>query len=264
MSMTGRISKKIAFVTGGASGIGEGIVKMLLAEGAKVAFTDIQVDAGNKLAQSLGSDTLFIEQDVRLDPDWKRAIELTSATFGPLNILVQSAGISYPGNIEQVSLDDWRDHMAVNGEGVLLGCQHAIAVMKNNGGGSIINISSIESIRPGAPFVAYAASKSAVDAITKMTALHCAEHSYRIRCNSIHPAAINTPIFHEYVQKAADPKKQMAIYAGMQPLNRVGTIDEVAYAVLFLASDESSFFTGHQMYVDGGALTKPYPAGQGV
>jgi NAD(P)-dependent dehydrogenase (short-subunit alcohol dehydrogenase family) len=264
MSSAGRLAGKIAVVTGGASGIGEGIVKMFLDEGARVVITDINREAGEKLATQLGDGALFVEQDVRLDDDWKKVMDATNLTFGPISILVQSAGISRPGNVEQVTLEDWRDHMAVNAEGILLGCQHAIAVMKNNGGGSIVNISSIESIRPGAPFVAYAASKAAVDAITKTTALHCAEMASNIRCNSIHPAAISTPIFDDYVQKSADPEKQLAIYAGMQPLNRVGTVEEVAYSVLFLASDESSFFTGHQMYVDGGALTKPYPAGQGV
>src|SRR5690606_4913560 len=125
---------------------------------------------------------------------------------------------------------------------------------KKSGGGSIVNISSVESIRPGPLFVCYGAAKAAQDAVTKTVALHCGAQGYNIRCNSLHPAATYTPLLEQYLKSAPDPEALERIYAGMQPLNRIATVDEVANCVLFLASDESSFVTGHQMYVDGGVL----------
>ena len=154
--------------------------------------------------------------------------------------------------------------MKVHGEGAFLGCKYAVATMKKTGGGSIINISSVESIRPGPVFTCYGAAKAAQDAVTKTVALHCGERGYNIRCNSIHPAATYTPLLQEYLENAENGEELEKIYAGMQPLNRIATVEEIANAVLFLASDESSFVTGHQMYVDGGVLAKPYPLDQGA
>jgi len=259
-----RVKDKVAMVTGGAAGIGTGVVRMLAAEGAKVVIADIDVANGEKLAAELGDKGQFVELDVSSEAGWQASIAKVEAVFGPLQILVQSAGISRPAHIEDASLEEWRAHMAVHGEGTFLGCKYAIESMKKAGGGSIVNISSVESVRPGPLFVCYGAAKAAQDAVTKTVALHCGEQGYNIRCNSLHPAATYTPLLEQYLKSAPDPEALERIYAGMQPLNRIATVEEVASCVLFLASDESSFVTGHQMYVDGGVLAKPYPKGEGA
>lgn len=259
-----RLHGKVALVTGGAAGIGAGIVRTFHREGAKVAVADIDDAAGQALLDELNDDITFLHLDVTSEADWQKGIEQIESTLGPLDVLVQSAGISRPASIEDADLNEWRAHMAVHGEGSFLGCKYAVASMKKSGGGSIVNISSVESIRPGPLFVCYGAAKGAQDAVTKTVALHCGEMGYNIRCNSVHPAATYTPLLEQYLKGAEDPEALEKIYAGMQPLNRIATVDEVANAVLFLASDEASFMTGHQMYVDGGVLAKPYPSGQGA
>ena len=259
-----RVKDKVAMVTGGAAGIGAGVVRMLADEGATVVIADIDAVNGEKLASELGDRGMFCALDVTSEADWRQAIARVEAAFGVLHILVQSAGISRPAHIEDASLDDWRAHMAVHGEGTFLGCKYAIESMKKTGAGSIVNISSVESIRPGPLFVCYGAAKAAQDAVTKTVALHCGEQGYNIRCNSLHPAATYTPLLEQYLNSAPDPQALERIYAGMQPLNRIATVVEVARCVLFLASDEASFVTGHQMYVDGGVLAKPYPKGEGA
>jgi 3(or 17)beta-hydroxysteroid dehydrogenase len=259
-----KVSGKVAMVSGGSLGIGAGVVRMLVAEGARVAIVDIAAEEGAALAAELGEKAIFSTLDVRDEQQWQRAMVEVEEAFGPLDILIQSAGISRPAHIESATLEDWRDHMSVNAEGAFLGCKYAIESMKKSGGGSIVNISSVESIRPGPLFVCYGAAKAALDALTKTVALHCGEQGYNIRCNSVHPAATYTPLLQQYLNNAPDPAALEKLYAGMQPLNRIATVEEVANVVLFLASDDASFVTGHQMYVDGGVLAKPYPAGEGA
>ncbi len=259
-----RLANKVALVTGGADGIGAGIVRLFIEEGAQVIVADINRDKGETLAGSLGNNCHFVSLDVTEPDSWRAAMVIAEEVFGPLDILVQSAGWSRPASIEDATLDDWREHMKVHGEGAFLGCQAAIASMKKKAGGSIVNISTVESIRPGPLFTCYGAAKAAQDAVTKTVALHCGEMGYNIRCNSLHPAATYTPLLQQYLQNAPDPDALEKVYAGMQPLNRIASVGEVANAALFLASDDSSFVTGHQMYVDGGVLAKPYPSGQGA
>ena len=260
----GRLTNKVALVTGAASGIGRGIAEALVREGARVLFTDINQQAGLQVIAELGENARFAPLDVSVAAHWREAIEATEQLWGPLDIMVHSAGISHPAHIEAVDEQAFNAHMQVHGLGTMLGCQHALASMKKAGAGSIINISSVESIRPGPLFVAYGAAKAAMDAITKTVALHCGEQHYNIRVNSVHPAATRTPMVQQYLEQATDPAALEAIYAGMQPLGRIAEVSEIASAVLFLASDEASFMTGHQMYVDGGVLAKPYPAGEGA
>ncbi|GAB3114175.1 SDR family oxidoreductase [Aestuariicella hydrocarbonica] len=254
---------KVALVTGGAEGIGAGIVERLSKKGAKVYIGDINEDKSLTLAR-LFKNVEFLSLDVCEESQWQAAIETIERKSGQLDILIQSAGISRPGSIEEVDLDEWRDHMRVHGEGAFLGCKYAVASMKKSGGGAIVNISSVESIRPGPLFTCYGAAKAAQDAVTKTVALHCGEMGYNIRCNSLHPAATYTPLLEQYLASAEDPEALEKVYAGMQPLNRIATVDEVARCCLFLASEDASFITGHQMYVDGGVLAKPYPSGQGA
>lgn len=259
-----RFSGKTALVTGGAKGIGAGICKMLVQQGAKVIIADIDTAAADSLAAELGSNAVGLQLDVCEEGQWQAAIDYTESHCGQLDVLIQSAGISRPASIEDADLTEWRDHMRVHGEGAFLGCKYAVASMKKTGGGSIVNISTVESIRPGPLFTCYGAAKAAQDAVTKTVALHCGEKGYNIRCNSVHPAATYTPLLQQYLDAAEDPAALEKIYAGMQPLNRIATVEEVANCVLFLASEESSFMTGHQMYVDGGVLAKPYPSGEGA
>jgi 3(or 17)beta-hydroxysteroid dehydrogenase len=259
-----RLAGKVALISGAGEGIGAGIAELFAEQGARVLVTDLVERRAAAVAARIGASAQALQLDVRSATDWQRAVECAAEQFGGLDILVQSAGVSRPASIEDCSLEDWRDHMLVHGEGALLGCQAVIAAMRARGGGAIVNISSVESIRPGPLFTCYAAAKAAQDAITKTVALHCAESGYKIRCNSLHPAATETPLLRQYLAAADDPVALEKIYAAMQPLNRIATVGEVANSALFLASDEASFVTGHQMLVDGGALTRPYPPGQGA
>lgn len=259
-----RIKDRVALVTGAASGIGAGIARMFVEEGAKVLLTDINTAAGEALADELGPNAAFVPLDVGQPEAWDTAINALENRWGALDILVQSAGISFPSDIETTTLEDWDRHHWVHARGAFLGCKYAVGSMKKKGAGSIVNISSVESIRPGPLFTCYGAAKAAQDAVTKTVALHCGEKGYNIRCNSVHPAATRTPNLQQYLDASDDPARLEAIYAGMQPLNRIAEVEEIARAVLFLASDESSFMTGHQMYVDGGVLAKPYPSGEGA
>ena len=259
-----KLEGKVALVTGAASGIGAGIARRFIADGAKVMLSDINDAAGAKLADELGQKAAYHTLDVGEEAQWQTAIAAVEARWGRLDILVNNAGISFPAHIEAATLDDWNRHMRVHGVGAFLGCKYAIASMKQRGGGAIVNISTVESIRPGPLFVAYGAAKAAQDAVTKTTALHCGEKGYNIRVNSVHPAATRTPNLQQYLDASDDPVRLEKIYAGMQPLNRIAEVSEIAAAVSFLASDEASFMTGHQMYVDGGVLAKPYPAGEGA
>lgn len=259
-----RLDGKVALVTGAASGIGAGIARRFIREGASVMLTDIQHEAGRRLAAELGPNAAYHALDVGEQAQWQQAVAAVEQRWGRLDILVNNAGISFPAHIEAATAQDFERHMRVHGYGAFFGSQAAIASMKQRGGGAIVNVSSVESIRPGPLFVCYGAAKAAQDAITRTVALHCGEQGYRIRCNSVHPAATRTPNLQQYLDAADDPAKLEQIYAGMQPLNRIAEVDEIAVAVAFLASDEASFITGHQMYVDGGVLCKPYPAGEGA
>ncbi|MFC3608812.1 SDR family oxidoreductase [Stutzerimonas tarimensis] len=259
-----RVKDRVALVTGAASGIGAGIARLFVEEGAKVLLTDINATAGEALADELGPNAAFAPLDVGRPEDWEAAIGTLESLWGPLDIMVHSAGISFPSDIETATLEDWDKHHWVHARGAFLGCKYAVQSMKKKGAGSIVNISSVESIRPGPLFTCYGAAKAAQDAVTKTVALHCGEKGYNIRVNSVHPAATRTPNLQQYLDASDDPAALETIYAGMQPLNRIAEVEEMAKAVLFLASDDASFMTGHQMYVDGGVLAKPYPAGEGA
>ena len=179
-----RLNGKVALVTGAASGIGAGISRRFIAEGAKVVLTDINDGAGAALADELGPNAAYVSLDVGDEAAWQAAIAAAQQRWGRLDIVVNNAGISYPGDVENATLDDWNKHMRVHGQGTFLGCKYGVGSMKQSGGGSIINISSVESIRPGPLFVCYGAAKAAQDAVTKTVALYCGEKGYNIRCNS--------------------------------------------------------------------------------
>jgi 3(or 17)beta-hydroxysteroid dehydrogenase len=245
----GRLAGKVALITGAASGIGRATAALFHGEGAKVAATD-RNEAGLK---ALGSDAdLTLVQDVTDEARWRAVIDAVVEKFGRLDVLVNSAGIGVLGNIETATLADWRMVNAVNVEGTFLGCREAVRVMKESGGGSIVNLSSVAGIIGDAQSTAYCASKGAVRLMTKSAALHCARMGYKIRLNSVHPSFAETPMVMEGIARAKNPERVREGLARAAPMGRMGKAEEVALTILFLASDESSFTTGAEFMVDGG------------
>jgi 3(or 17)beta-hydroxysteroid dehydrogenase len=251
-----RLADNVAIVTGAASGIGRGCARRLAAEGARVVLADRDSERGIAVAAELGAPHLFAELDVTDEDGWTRVVELTTSTFGRLDTLVNAAGIAIFADIEKITLEEWRRTNAVNSEGVFLGCRAAIIAMKASGGGSIINISSVAGLIGEADAPAYCASKGAVRLLTKSIALHTARRGYHIRCNSVHPSFIDTPMLDALVDGAPDPKKMRAIVEKAAPLGRTGQVDDVAHLVVYLASPESAFVTGTELVVDGGLTAR--------
>ncbi len=245
----GRMDGKVSLVTGGAMGIGEEIVRFLAREGSKVVITDINEEKGKAVADSLGENALFIRQDVSDENQWIAAIEKTLSVFGRLDVLVNNAGIVHVADVEETTMKDWRTVHAVHMDGAFLGCKHAIPAMRKSGGGSIVNMSSLAAIGGYPKVFAYAASKGAIRSMTKSIAVHCAQMKYNIRCNSVHPGVIETPLVRQFLETVADdptvPDHQK------DPMR--GTPDDVANLVLFLASDESKFINGAEMIIDNTA-----------
>lgn len=247
-----RVSGKVCLVTGGASGLGRGAAKRLAAEGAHVVIADRNAEGGAAVAAELGAPHRFEVFDVTDEAGWERVVSATVAAFGRLDVLVNSAGIAVWGNIERLTLADWQRQHAVNSDGTFLGCRAAIAAMKTTGGGSIINLSSVAGLVGVPDAAAYSSSKGAVRLLSKSIALHCARAGYNIRCNSVHPSFIDTPMVDGVVNAAKDQTKMRAMVTHAAPLGRIGQVDEVANLILFLASDESKFITGSELVVDGG------------
>ncbi len=246
---SGRLAGKTALITGAASGIGRATAALFHAEGAKVAASD-RNEAG--LAGLDGVADLTLPQDVTDEARWRQVVDAVMAAFGRLDILVNSAGIALKGNIETATLADFRRTEAVNVEGVFLGCREAIRVMKGNGGGSIVNLSSVAGIIGDAQSAAYCASKGAVRLLTKSAALYCGRAGYNIRLNSVHPSFADTPMVQELIASSKNPERVREGLMRAAPLGRMGRPEEVANAILYLASDELSFTTGIELMVDGG------------
>jgi len=246
----GRVQDKIAVVTGAASGIGLATARLLIEEGARVVLADIATEAGQRAAQELGTRASFRHLDVTQEEQWIATLEATAREHGRIDILVNNAGIGILKDIEATTLEDWRRIMDVNLDGVFLGCKHAVRLMKDTGGGSIVNLSSIAGI---VDLAAYCASKGGVRLLTKSVALHCARKKYNIRCNSVHPSFADTPMVQSTIASARDPDKMRANLQAAAPLGRMAQPVEVARTILFLASDDSTFTTGAEFLVDGGA-----------
>jgi len=252
-----RLNGKAALITGAARGIGEATARRFAAEGASVFVTDVDEARGSAVAKDLGAS--FLKLDVARDPDWAAAMQFVLERHGGLDVLVNNAGITgfdegvIPQDPENCSLEGWRRVHEVNLDGVFLGCRYGIRAMKARGG-SIVNLSSRSGL-VGIPFaVAYASSKAAVRNHTKSVALYCAAMGYPIRCNSVHPAAILTPMWDPMLGHGPDRPARMAAMVADTPLRRFGTADEVAAAIAYLASDESGYTTGAEIVLDGGLL----------
>jgi NAD(P)-dependent dehydrogenase (short-subunit alcohol dehydrogenase family) len=254
-----RLKNKISLITGSARGIGESIAELFHREGSVVLLTDIRDKEGKQVKTHLGDRAEYHHLDVGNENDWISIFNYINENFGKLDILVNNAGItgfletSGPFDAENSDLESWDEVHRVNATGVMLGCKYGIQLMKKHGG-SIVNISSRSGVVgiPGA--VAYASSKAAVRNHTKSVALHCTDKGYKIRCNSIHPAAIMTPMWDAMLGQGEQRKKMIQEIESGIPMGHFGEPSDVAYSALYLASDESKYVTGIELTIDGGIL----------
>lgn len=253
-----RLAGKVALVSGAARGIGEAISRAFAREGATVVLSDIRDAQGQAIAANLGAH--YVHLDVRNERDWAEVTRQIVERFGHLDIVVNNAGITgfeegmVAHDPEHASLEDWRAVHAVNLDGVFLGCKYGIRAMRAAGSGTIINISSRSGLVGIPKASAYASSKAAVRNHTKSVALYCAEQGLRISCNSIHPAAILTPMWEPILGEGPEREARMQSFVKDTPLRRFGTPDEVAALAVLLASGEASYMTGTELTIDGGIL----------
>lgn len=251
----GRVDNKVALVTGAAQGLGAAIATLLVEEGARVACSDINAQGVNREVSCINKRfpgrAIAIQQDVTDANRWKSVLNEVREAFAGLNILVNNAGIGSVASIEDESIEQWRRVHAINLDSVFLGCKLALPLMAKSGGGSIVNVSSISGVIASHNLAAYNSSKAAVRHLSKSVALHCARRRNNVRCNSIHPAFIDTPMLDGM---AGDHDREEALQKlGRQvPLGHVGEPNDVAFAVLYLASDEARFVTGTEIRIDGG------------
>lgn len=244
--------KKVALVTGAAQGIGLQIAENFLAADYTVILADTNQDTGQTAAYNLGDQAIFQLLDVTSEASWQQAIAAITDQFGQLQVLVNCAGISLPGTIEDCDFALFKKIQSINVDGVFLGCQQAIRAMKSTNGGCIVNIGSTLGLRPMALHTPYGASKAAVDHLTKTAALHCAEQGYSIRVNAVHPGAVRTPMYESFLDMAEDRETAAKQFAATHPMGRIAEPQEIADAVLFLCSQQASFITGVSLPVDGG------------
>lgn len=252
----GRVSGKMALVTGGAQGLGEAIGRMLAKEGAKVTLTDINGAGAEVVAASInaahGAGTAYaFQQDVTDEARWKEVAQASHDAMGGLNVLVNNAGIGSLGSVEDETYEIFRKVQAVDVDSIFLACKYCIPLMRAHGLGSIVNISSIAGIIASGDYVSYNTAKAAVRHLSKSVALHCAKTGGQIRSNSVHPVFINTPIL-DRTKEMFGEEKALEKLGRQIPLGKVGEPDDIAYAVLYLASDESKLVTGAELKVDGG------------
>ncbi|HYC65202.1 MAG TPA: glucose 1-dehydrogenase [Reyranellaceae bacterium] len=243
-----RVAGKVVLVTGAGSGIGRATALLLAQEGAAVIASDVNQAGGEETARQSGGKVRFAVQDTSKEADWQRVIADILAREGRLDGLVNNAGISgpYPSTFETETVEQWQRILAVNVQGVFLGCKHAVPALKKTGGGSIVNVSSLAAFLGTPKLAAYGASKGAVRQFTKSVAMDCARH--RIRCNSVHPGIIQTPMGDTVMPD--DKTRERSLRS--VPLRVLGEPRDIAYGILYLVSDESRFVTGSELVIDGG------------
>lgn len=265
--MAGRVEGKVALVTGGASGIGRGCAERLAQEGATVVVTDLQDDKGAQTVEAIramGGKASYLHHDVTSEQAWIDVVAAVKAAHGRLDVLVNNAGIGIGGSVLTMTLADFQKQTAVNLDGVFLGVKHSIPLMRENGGGSIINMSSVAGLKGSAILAGYCATKGGVRLFTKAVAMECAAAKDGVRVNSVHPGIIETPIWDTIVgtgevgDNARPPRGAAldAMSAEGVPLGVKGYPEDIANGVLWLASDESRYVTGAELVIDGGLSVK--------
>lgn len=253
--MTDRVAGKKALVTGAAQGLGEAIARMLARHGAKVVLADINLDGAAAVAASIDAEcgrgtATALRHDVTDANTWPAAIDTAARAMDGLSVLVNNAGIAPLGSIESLPLDIWHRTMAINVDSVFLGSRAALKVMRDHQPGSIVNMSSIAGLIASPAFAGYNTSKAAVWMLTKSIALHCAKEGLDIRCNSVHPTFVDTPLLEGLARGSAEERN--AKFARQVPIGRIAEPDDVAFAVLYLASNESRMMTASELKLDGG------------
>lgn len=252
-----RAAGKRAFITGAAGGLGSAMARMLARHGAKVFLTDLDGAAASALAADINRETGYemawsAPQDVCDEANWERLLAEAALAMGGLSVLVNNAGVGSLGAISAIELKEWRRVMGVNVESVMLGCKHAMPYLREAQPASIINISSLAAFKVDPDYTTYNTSKAAVAMLTKSVAVDCARQKLDVRCNSIHPAFIRTGIVAPFFDALGEEEATRKLVRGI-PLHRLGEPDDVAYAVLYLASDESRYVTAAELVLDGGA-----------
>lgn len=256
----GRLQNKVALITGAASGIGAGIAQAFVAEGATVVLSDINDQTGKDLALRLGATAHYSHLDVRQEAEWRAVMAGIHQSFGKLDVLVNNAGITgfeagpASHDPEHAALEAWRAVLTTNLDGTFLGCKYALQAMRSQQSGSIINMSSRSGLVGIPAAAAYAASKAAIRNHTKTVALYAAEQGWKVRCNSLHPAAILTPMWEPMLGQGEDRQERIQALVKDSPLQRFGTVEEVAAVAVLLASDEATYITGSEFNIDGGLL----------
>ena len=253
--MTGRVAGKIALVTGGGSGLGAADCAALAREGATVVVTDVALDSAQRVADRIGHGAVALALDVASEEAWLAVIAEVDRRYGRLDILVNNAGIVQMADCEDVTLEQFRRVNAIMNEGVFLGCKHALPLLKRAQNASIINMSSTGALLGYPIFFAYSAAKGAVRSMTKSIAIMCQEKNYRIRCNSVHPGAIETPMVQEAEGRIG---QEQPVPTGVLPAGAKGAPEDVANMILFLASDESRFVNGAEFVIDNAVTIRAF------
>jgi NAD(P)-dependent dehydrogenase (short-subunit alcohol dehydrogenase family) len=247
-----RLEDKVVLLSGGASGIAAATARLVVREGGKAVLADRDEAKGRALAAELGAAAHFVPLDVTQESSWQASVAATVEKFGGLHGLLNAAGVGVRNTIEDCTLEEYRRVNDINSLGTFLGCKSAITAMRESGGGSIVNISSVLGLRGAAHAMAYSASKGAVRTLTKNVAMHCAQQKYNIRCNSVHPGYIDTPMIAPRLEQNVENMTGRQFLEDLHPLGRLGRPEEVANMILFLLSDESTFSTGSEFVCDGG------------
>jgi 3(or 17)beta-hydroxysteroid dehydrogenase len=251
----GRVDGKVALVTGGGSGLGAADCELLAREGASVIVSDVNLKAAQAVAERIGDTAVALAHDVASEDAWVSVIGDIGRRFGRLDILVNNAGVVHMADFEECTLEKYRWVNSIMSDGVFLGCKHAVPLMNRNVGGSIINMSSTGALLGYPIFFAYSAAKGAVRSLTKSVAVACQEKGYKIRCNSVHPGTIETPMVQFASGREGD---EQPVAEGVLPAGAHGAPIDVANLVLFLASEESRFITGAEFVIDNGLTIRPF------